>query len=199
MSDVLLGRIDRRGDRGRASVVPSVAVVATGIVLSAALTALVLHETPPVTVAAPEGRAELEGMLDRLVAAGGTDPVDLAGMIARLPHDGTVECRDGRNRLFGESLQWTAETRTSIPGSALARTEYGVAVLPPETMTAAARMAELLRGEGYVVDDDSSSTAISFWAHRAPNAPSVQFSARLEGTSTLVASMRASSACLRLR
>ena len=78
----------------------------------------------------------------------------------------------------------------------MTRTQYGVAVLRPETMAAAARMVELLRAEGYVVTDDSSSTAISFWAHRAPDAPSMQLWARLERSSTL-ASMRASSACLR--
>ncbi len=167
LSDVCLGWVERRWSAGGRTV-PSLAVMATGIMVAAGLTALVVHEAPPVTVPAEEGRAALEQALDRLIVAAGSEPADLGGAITRLPRQGSEVCRDGRGRVSGEFLHWTYETTNTVVASALTRTPHGLASFRPETLNAVARMVDALRAEEFYVDDRSSSIHIHFTAQKAP-------------------------------
>ena len=167
LSDVGLGWVARRWSAsGRA--VPSLAIVATGVMVAAGLTTLVVYEAPSVTVPAQEGRATLDQALDRLIVAAGSEPADLGGAVARLPRQGGEVCKDDRSKVIGDYLRWTYETTNTVLASALIRTPHGLASFRPETLTAVARMVHALQAEGFFVDDRSSSTEIQFTAQKAP-------------------------------
>ncbi|MFN2504426.1 MAG: hypothetical protein ABR540_09375 [Acidimicrobiales bacterium] len=187
VTDVWFGLVERKRDPDR-SPAASLGVLATGMAVSAGITALlmlrwVLYDPVPSAPTPEEVRSRVDTMFERLIAAGGSEPPDLAGMLAGLPPPVRQACTTRFGRPYGEYLTWDHTTTSDVHGSVLLFNPHGVPGLTPEMAARVRAMAAEFGAEGFVVGQDEGFGSVGFTANaRLPHRPGLtlfSFSVRL--------------------